>query len=56
MRRSRTIVIAAASILAAVGAAAGTLGTAPSAGAAAGGIRLRARQDLGLTDITLILR
>ncbi len=51
MRRSRTIAIAALSVLAAVGAAAGAIGIGPAAGADPGGIHLQARQDLGLTVI-----
>ncbi|MDQ6797850.1 MAG: hypothetical protein M3011_07505, partial [Actinomycetota bacterium] len=49
MKRSRTIAIAAVSVLAALGAAAGAIG--PAAGAEPGGIHLQARQDLGLTVI-----
>jgi hypothetical protein len=51
MRRSRTIAIAAVSVLAAVGAAIGAMGIAPSADAEAAPIHLQARQDLGLTVI-----
>jgi hypothetical protein len=51
MRRSRTIAIAAVSVLAAVGGAVGAIGIGPSAGAEPAGIHLQARQDIGLTVI-----